>query len=1333
MKNIFKKIFFSVLVTYLFISCSDFSNSDSSFVTNEKGRIIISTNLDSQSRSVLPTGITEQTQGLTWELVGTCEEKTYSKEWNDRTSEDGVITTAYNKMKSDNDLLLDVGTWLFSLKVKNNNGYVLVGTTQVAINSGENTLSFVMNEATSDDLSDGETVASGSIEFTLKFPKDVVDNVEAKLFKYENNDTEISNQTLFIEYSSTDNCSFVKYSYPDATGTTSSPLSAGYYILKIELQQDTSVQATATDYQPINTYSCLIRVAPGLLSQGKYTLPDLAQLYTITYKLNEGTFDSTTSAVPTSYNAYTSFELPTPTRNGYEFAGWYTQELNEDNIITEKLFGNAGETETISEDITLYAKWKISWDGLKNQIENDSGISEFVITEDLTATSTITVSKPFKITSDKNVTITRGNTTGNTSFTDAFFRVESVGNLELAGTEEKVITLDGGNVSSTNDGGAVHVSGGTFTMNDGVTITKCNAKDGGAVYITNVGTFNMTGGTITGCSATLSGGGVWMDDSSSFTMSGDSKIEDCNSSSEGGGVYVTDVNNPCTFEMLDNATITRCRAVNGGGGVSYGCGTSGTFEISENAEISKNINNNNNSYGGGGIFLYGELTMNGGTISGNEAYNGAGVYVRNSSSFTMNVGTISDNKATGYGGGVYLSDSTSSFTMNGGVIGKEIEEGTEGAKQSWEDAATEDKHSNSANGGGGGIYAVDGTVTIKDAKVSYNYVPDDDKNGDPNGTSLSSGGGICMNKGTLTLENTEVSYNRGYLGGGVRCYNDGTVNVGTLTLKNATIKGNAGKHYGWSNFGGALAIRHFDVICDKSAEASIIEENYSADGGAVFLEHTRSTLENITIQNNSYHTDGYRYGSEMLLWENANISIASNTVNISSDNTTERKGIFINRSTDKLNLSGNISLNSPINLHFESGQSSPSTVTVAGNLSENNVATIYLVGNYTEETQVLVAEGEVNLADQVGKFTLKNENYKISDDGTVVSKSGGGGTVNPDVTVTSWSTLKSTIESIDTTYTEENPYVIEITSDITTSADTAAEITVSSHVKLVSNTNCIITRTSDFAGVNLFQVNTEASLTIGDANAGGTLTLDGGGTDVSATKSLVNVTGTLVLNEKSVLQNNNCPDSYATSGAAVFSNGGTLKVFGSTIKNNSNNHSSNFGGAIYIKNGTLNITSGTFEENKTNKNGGAIYVTEGTVNITGGNFINNKVSTGSNKTETSYGGGAIYIDSAETSISAATFESNITEDGVGTLLITNIGTETSPAMIYNCTFTNNTAYQKGAAIYTGGTSYIEINDCTFTGNTLSIDGSHDVYIGNTGGTTKINGSAMTGAWTSSSN
>lgn len=1147
MKNIFNKFAFFIALSFVFISCGNLTTSENDdSIPRGKGKIAISTDLQN-GRSVLPTAIKEDTTGFKWELVGTSGNKTYSKTWDDDIDEVETVT-AYQSMTSDSGIVIDIGTWDFTLTASNTDGKnILSATISTTINAGENKLNFVMQEAT------GDKAATGSIEFTLNFPENVVTKGIATLTPYEGTNPDTQD---FTANAGTTSQFLSSITYKKEN------ISAGYYILKIQLQQEKG-DATTTTVEPktINTYSCLIRVAPGLLSQGKYTLPDLAQLYTINYKLEDGKFID--SATTTSYNAYTSFALPELTKEGYDFAGWYTQDYT--GSITENLFGNAGETQTINADITLYAKWKISWDGLKNQIEKDSGISEFVITEDLTATSTITVSKPFKITSDKNVTITRGNTTGNTSFTDAFFEVESAGNLELEGKENSTITLDGGNANESP-----------------ILAT--------APLITSSG----------------------------------------------------------------NLTLTNC------------------------------------------------------TLQNNK------------------------NTSTTPGGAIYIS--AGKFTMNGGIIGEEITESDASTeKQSWQDAATETNHSNYAYAGGGGIYVASGDVTIKDAKVSHNYVPDDDKNDNPNGTSLSSGGGICMNKGTLTLENSEVSYNRGYLGGGVRCYNDGTVNVGTLTLKNATIKGNAGKHYAWSNFGGALAIRNFDVICDKSAEASIIEENYSADGGAVFLEHTTSTLENIIIRNNSFNDNGYKYGSEMLLWDSAVISIASNTVNISNSEPADRKGIFINNSTDKLKLSGDISLNSPINLHFESGQSSPSTVTVAGNLSGNNVATIYLVGNYTEGTQVLVAENEVNLADQVGKFTLKNENYKISDEGTVVSKSGGGGTVNPDVTVTSWSTLKSTIESIDTTYTEENPYVIEITSDITTSADTAAEITVSSHVKLVSNTNCIITRTSDFAGVNLFKVNTEASLTIGDANAGGTLTLDGGGTDVSATKSLVNVTGTLVLNEKSVLQNNNCPDSYATSGAAVFSNGGTLKVFGSTIKNNSNNNSSNYGGAIYIKNGTLNITSGTFEENKTNKNGGAIYVTKGTVNITGGNFINNKVSTGSNKTETSYGGGAIYIDSAETSISAATFESNITEDGVGTLLITNIGTETSPAMIYNCTFTNNTAYQNGAAIYTGGNCYIEINNCTFTDNTLSNVESHDVYIGNTGGTTKINGSAMTGAWTSSSN
>ena len=271
-------------------------------------------------------------------------------------------------------------------------------------------------------------------------------------------------------------------------------------------------------------------------------------------------------------------------------------------------------------------------------------------------------------------TLTLGGGTGNLTIDGS--GISSLSYLVMSSSTfnlQDKCTITNGNVSY----GAVYVGAGTFTMNDGGTITNCKATDGGAVYITGGGTFKMTGGTITGCSATNSGGGVWMNGGSSFTMSGYSKIENCKATSyEGGGVYVTDSSNPCTFKMLDNATITGCSAETGGGGVSYGCGTSGTFEISGNAKILNN-RNNNSSYGGGGIYLYGKLTMNGGTISGNEASSGAGVYVRhNSSSFTMTGGTISDNKATVSGGGVYLWYPTSSFTMTNGTISNNLVNGT---------------------------------------------------------------------------------------------------------------------------------------------------------------------------------------------------------------------------------------------------------------------------------------------------------------------------------------------------------------------------------------------------------------------------------------------------------------------------------------------------------------------------------------------------------------------------------------------------------------------------------------------------------------------------------
>ena len=78
----------------------------------------------------------------------------------------------------------------------------------------------------------------------------------------------------------------------------------------------------------------------------------------------------------------------------------------------------------------------------------------------------------------------------------------------------------------------------------------------------------------------------------------------------------------------------------------------------------------------GHVVSDGELTMSGGTITGNTAADkGGGVYIAPNRNFTMTGGTISGNIATENGGGVYVGGSYNSeypirgqFTMSGGEI-----------------------------------------------------------------------------------------------------------------------------------------------------------------------------------------------------------------------------------------------------------------------------------------------------------------------------------------------------------------------------------------------------------------------------------------------------------------------------------------------------------------------------------------------------------------------------------------------------------------------------------------------------------------------------------------
>jgi hypothetical protein len=182
----------------------------------------------------------------------------------------------------------------------------------------------------------------------------------------------------------------------------------------------------------------------------------------------------------------------------------------------------------------------------------------------------------------------------------------------------------------------------------------------------------------------------------------------------------------------------------------------GNLILNNGARITGNTYSGNNPYGGG-VSVYGTLTMNGGEISGNNARHGGGVYV-SGGTFTMNGGVISSNTSntSTRGGGVYVSSGT--FTMNGGEISD-----------------------NSSNYSGGGVYVnYNSTFTMNDGKISGN-------------TAFSYGGGVYVG-GTFTMNDGKISGNNSGYGGGV---------YGAFTMNGGEISGNN------SNYGGGVYVNNY--------------------------------------------------------------------------------------------------------------------------------------------------------------------------------------------------------------------------------------------------------------------------------------------------------------------------------------------------------------------------------------------------------------------------------------------------------------------------------------------------------------------------------------------
>ncbi len=359
--------------------------------------------------------------------------------------------------------------------------------------------------------------------------------------------------------------------------------------------------------------------------------------------------------------------------------------------------------------------------------------------------------------------ITGGKITSDTTYYGAGVYVASGATFNMYGGNIA------GNSNEKTNGGGVGVLG-EFNMYGG-SIAGNTSAEGAGVFI-NAGTFNMDGeSSIVDNKATSGGGGVFVYGSSTdasetatFTMK-DGTISDNTAADHSGGVFVY---RNATFTMKDGEIseneVTSDDGVGGGVAMYSTSHTNGnaTF-VMEDGSIESN-----KATSGAGVYVEGRSTsteakfqMDGGSIEKNKATgNGGGVYaIANSSdvagntTVTMNDGTISGNDATN-GGGVYVyssnSDATATFDMNGGTIG-----GTEG---------------NTASGDGGGVYVWQryGTVeaTIDNSAITGN-------------TAADYGADVLIQGGTTTTTDSSTFGTPIYVW-------DGEV---TLTLENALSYG----------------------------------------------------------------------------------------------------------------------------------------------------------------------------------------------------------------------------------------------------------------------------------------------------------------------------------------------------------------------------------------------------------------------------------------------------------------------------------------------------------------------------------------------------------------
>ncbi len=396
------------------------------------------------------------------------------------------------------------------------------------------------------------------------------------------------------------------------------------------------------------------------------------------------------------------------------------------------------------------------------------------------------------------------------------------------------------------DGSTISLQGGDFAITSSMTIDASTPLRRGVTIDANeasrIFTISSPAEQVTLRGLTLINGRVTNTDGGAIradgqqllidncTLSGNSAIFGVATTGGLGGAIHT-VESQLT---LNDSVLSGNSSSRGGGALS----SRGTTAVLNNSQVTSNIG----GYGAGIVSTYlvnqaqGNLTVNGGTISGNiaDAGSGGGIFVYGIANLTdvsmmYNVATTSGGAlASAYAG------ATGSFTD------VDLGNNTAGTQGGALDLLNDSQFTllrtqvftNYAVETGGGI-STSGILTITDSTVSGNSAGD--------GSSYSDiGGGIHVLSGaTLQMSGSRVETNTANRGGGLYSSGTSVVNDTTISENSATTRG-----------GGFYIRGPFDLA------SSTVSAN-AADNGSAMLTLTDqlTTVTNSTISQNTANMD----------------------------------------------------------------------------------------------------------------------------------------------------------------------------------------------------------------------------------------------------------------------------------------------------------------------------------------------------------------------------------------------------------------------------------------------------------------------------------------------